>query len=110
TVPLPEVVPYGLFGATGVPVASVLKDACATEGWLRSVAVYVAFALKVCCGRIRKASQPVSSVVKTFTPGPVSWNWTQPLQPVKSFGAMLSTVTPPGRTSLNMIGVLTSTW
>ena len=27
----------------------------------------------------------------------------------KSFAAMLSTVTPPGRTSLNMIGVSTST-
>ena len=43
-------------------------------------------------------------------PGPVSWNWTHPLQPVKSFAAMSSTPTPPGLTSLNMTGVLTSIW
>ena len=42
-------------------------------------------------------SQPVSSVVERLTPGPVSWNWTQPLQPVKSLGAIESMPGPPGR-------------
>src|SRR5262245_5119456 len=109
--PLPDVFVYGFDGGVGgAPSLSTGSTVRVTAGWFRSWNVYEAPALNVCAGSSRNASQPESSVLKRSTPGPVSWNCTQPLQPVKSFGAMSSTPTPPGRTSLNMMGVLTSIW
>src|SRR5581483_4703740 len=89
--------------AAGAPEASVVNVACATDGWFRSCATYVAFGWNV-SGNTLSSSQPAVIVVNRLTPGPVSWNCGKPRHAVISVGLEGNGSVP------NCSGVRTSTW